>query len=185
MKLGGQRSLARELDCSASFINGLFKKNDPRIVKVGSKIDLDKSIEKFANSNFGKKQKVAREAAQRVKKRKTKSKIKNIDNAVALPKTGETIPELSEESTRDELEKVKIFEQTRKLKLESDIKEGMLLDRQETKDELFKIFRITRDAIQSIPARVSGRLVGLEQFDIEMILKAEIDSALNNLVNHF
>ena len=55
MRIGTQAQLAKELGCKPPHINRLVKAKDYRIIMIGKKIDLDKTIDNLLKSGFGKK----------------------------------------------------------------------------------------------------------------------------------
>ena len=84
-------------------------------------------------------------------------------------------------ANKRELERQKLFEQGRKLKIENDEKAGRLVNKGLVADQSFNVFRNFRDKLQAIPARLSPRLVGKKKHTIERALIDEIHKALTEL----
>jgi hypothetical protein len=194
MELGSQRELARKLKCKHSYINRLYKKNDYRIVKVGNQIDIKKSIDQFIDSGFGiisEKTKLS-EQEKEEKKNKTSYQEKIItterpepsDTAPTKRPTQEInteIPKLDIGADRNDLERIKVYEQTRKLRIENEIKKGKLIDKKETEDLFFEIARKIRDSLEMIAGNISSLLVGKNKHDIEQILTEHHKKVLQHL----
>ncbi len=67
-------------------------------------------------------------------------------------------------------------------KLDYEERTGTLVKADSVRAEIFKLTRMTRDAIRMIPPRISGELAGIsDQREIERVLTREIDSALEHL----
>lgn len=76
------------------------------------------------------------------------------------------------------------FERARKLKIENDLDEGLTILKQPTMDKWFQIGRSVRDALETIPAKISSRLEGKSRHEIEQSLISEIKQALTNLTKN-
>ena len=84
--------------------------------------------------------------------------------------------------TRETLERDKIKEQHRKLKLDNDTREGRLIEVGVVKDKVFELARSTRDAVMVVPSRISSKCVGMTAFDIEALMMDELSKALEKLL---
>lgn len=160
--LGSQSNLATIMGCSESYIGKLDRKGDPRIIKRAGQIDLDASAEALVKSGFG--------------KRSGKAKAPK-----GQQQGGSGAYSIDEE--RLELEKEKIREQIRKLKLETDVKEGQYLDKDEAEHYIFDRFRNFRDAMLAIPGRIAPRCVDQDQHAVERTIYDEVHRALTDLAN--
>lgn len=68
-------------------------------------------------------------------------------------------------------------------KLEFEEKSGKLIDAEKVKRQAFEIARITRDAVLSIPDRISAELAGItDQAAIHSLLTKELSNALQEIV---
>ena len=177
MRLGSQRQLARELGCAPNHINELCKKKDYRIVKVGNKVDLDESTKRLIEAGFGKKTKKKKPAKKKPAAKAPQKKDEPKDN----DSNDSTIPELDESADRQDLERIKTYEQARKLRIDNDKQSEKLVDKKETQDKWFEIARTVRDSLETIPGNVSGLLIGKTKHQIEQILVKEIKRTLFNL----
>jgi phage terminase Nu1 subunit (DNA packaging protein) len=181
MKKCSQRALARELGLQHSYINKLCKKKDHRIVMIGNNIDRDATIDRFFQYGYGevsekrKKQKKIKEALNVQPKQKIESD--NIQNEISANE----LPELDVKSGRMNLERIKIYEQVRKLRIENEVKEGNLVNKKEMENIFFEIARQARDMLEAIPENVSPLLVSQDQHSIEQVLTAHLKKVLESL----
>lgn len=68
-------------------------------------------------------------------------------------------------------------------KLEFEEKSGKLIDADKVRRQAFEIARITRDAVLSIPDRISAELAGItDQATIHSILTKELNNSLQEIV---
>ena len=164
MRLGSQRQLARELDIQPSYINKLYKADDYRIIKVGKKIDLDKTIDRLVKSGFGQK-------SGELKKRERKP-IKENREGSQETESNDTISELIAEEKKERI---------KKLKINNEMAENKLVYIDELESVWFETGRRLRDSLLTIPARIAMKLVGKSAHEIEMELTEEIKFSLTNL----
>jgi len=84
--------------------------------------------------------------------------------------------------SREDLEKKKIREQHRKLKIENDKREGKLIDAEGARDKVFELARSTRDAVMIVPGRIASKCVGKTAFEIDKLMSEELSNALGSLL---
>lgn len=107
-------------------------------------------------------------------KRKKKSSITTDDPSV-------DIPQLSIDNTIDELDRIKAYEQARKLKLANDLNEGITVVKAEVIGVYFTAARKIRAALEPMPARVTPIIIGMDAHETEQVLKKEVNRILMNL----
>lgn len=116
-------------------------------------------------------------AAQKTRNGKHSDKVIDTDNIdYSLPP--------SENETLQTLLKRQAFERARKLKIENDLNEGLTILKQPTMDKWFQIGRSVRDALETIPAKISSRLEGKNRHEIEQSLISEFKQVLTNLTKN-
>jgi phage terminase Nu1 subunit (DNA packaging protein) len=120
-----------------------------------------------------------REAGREVPRRPQNNNKKTTS---AISKQNESeLPELKKSAKYSELDKIKLYEQARKLRLENDIKEKKLIDAGEAKNLFFETARNIRNALEAIPPRITPVIVGMGAHDMEQELKKEVNRVLMSL----
>jgi hypothetical protein len=169
-KLGTQKQLADMIGVNEKYVSRLIAKNDPRIILVRNgkkrpKVNLTLSAKNYNDSPGPRKDK------QKV----TPPHLRNL-NALEIAEEAQKAAE-----ERNALEKKKLKEQHRKLKLENDIKEEKLVDAAQTKTVVFELARKTRDAMLQVPGRTASLCMNKSAHEIEIMLTEEIKKALFDL----
>ena len=96
------------------------------------------------------------------------------------------LPELSENLTTDQLEKIKLFEQAKKLRIDNEIKEGDYYKKDEISEKSFDLFRELRDRMQAIKDRVALKCRASDSdHEARKILGNEIHNILSSIVKNY
>ncbi len=161
---------AERVDCTRAYIYKLIKQGRLTPILEGKKKLIDPAeadpILKF------------REAGRETSKVSQKNGQKRTQET---PSSNSELPSLSDDSSYDDLDRIKLYEQARKLRLENDLKEGILTNKAEIKDKLYKATRIIREALEALPARATPIVIGLSAHETEQALKKEVNKVLMNL----
>lgn len=158
---------AQRVGCSRTYIYKLEKQGRIKFHPGKKKVD---AIEADPILKF-------REAGRETSKVRQKNGGKR---SKETPSSDE-LPELSEKSTYDELDRIKLYEQARKLRLDNDKKEGTTTDKLEAKNIFFQAARDIRAACEALPARATSIIIGMNLHDTEQALKKEVNRILMNL----
>ena len=81
----------------------------------------------------------------------------------------------------EELDAQKLYEQTRKLKIENDIKENLYILREKVEEKFFEIGKQIKTNLEAIPKNISDLCYQKSIHDIEQLLKTEITRVLVNI----
>lgn len=158
MDLLTQKQAADHFGCTKQYINKLVKAGKLDLVD-GKYIDLA--------------------AAALLIKKKNGHRL--VGDQIPLPGLPELPPELQEISTDtdlDKLERIRTYEQAKKLIIENEMKLGNLIDKKTVLKTTFELARKTRDMILDIAPRVASLAVGLDQHEIEMLILDESKKSL-------
>ena len=165
---------ADRVQVSRAYLYKLIGKGKIQPVKRGKK----KYIDATKADTVLKFQPAARQVPLKPKingsKKKTTNRAEALDPMATRPEQGMDILEL---------ERIKTYQQARKLQLENDVKDGLLVDASEAKKLFFETGRNIRDSILNIPARVAPLAVKKSQHEIEMLIMDELKKALSSLSN--
>jgi hypothetical protein len=180
MKLVTQAELARQLGCNRSFINQLAKAKDYRLIWKGKKIDLEKTLQAFSDSNYGNKAKSKTKAKTGGNKYAddakpdddilTEEQIKEIEQSGEIP--GQAVSKKLLEHYKAKNEKLKF-----------ETNEGMKINVDEAIGIIFEKFRQLRDRIKNVSDETNLKLVGKDQFEIKNIIDESINKALSDVAN--
>jgi hypothetical protein len=176
MRLGSQRQFAKELGCKQPYISNLVKNKDYRIIIVGKKIDIDKSLELMHSSGFGK-----RSAKSQTKTTEPKqTEIKKVQDSKEDIANGS---ELSIEDPRERIEKHKAFHQSEKERIANEEKKGELIKKSEVEDKSFNLWRQIRDGIQALGDRCAVKIRAAESdHEATRILNDESHRILKSII---
>ena len=98
--------------------------------------------------------------------------------AALLPAASE--PALISASTLNEAQRLATLERARKLRLENDVKRGVLIDKAVAGKEAFEASRIVREGLLNIPARLAAELaVETDPGRLHLRLEAALREALS------
>jgi len=81
----------------------------------------------------------------------------------------------------EELDAQKLYEQTRKLKIENDIKENLYILREKVEEKFFEIGKQIKTNLEAIPKNISDLCYQKSIHEIEQLLKTEITRVLVNI----
>ena len=96
------------------------------------------------------------------------------------------LKELTENLSTDELEKIKLFEQAKKLRIDNEIKEGNYYEKDKISEKSFDLFRELRDRMQAIKDRVALKCRSAEtDHEARKILGNEIHTILSSIVKNY
>ena len=111
-----------------------------------------------------------------VRKRAKKDGEQIIEAAKSVGINPDAPPTLSESKTLEAAYKARLAQ------IDYEERSGILVDAEKVKKEAFRVARITRDAMLSIPDRLAAELAGItEPFVIHQKLTAEIRSAIDEV----
>lgn len=121
-------------------------------------------------------------AGRAVSKVNQKNGQKNKGTVKSQPVPAESeLPELTPDASHDDLDKIKLYEQARKLRLDNDAKEKILINGDEARNTFFEVARNIRNAVEAVAPRITPIIVGMNAHDMEQELKKEMNKVLMNL----
>lgn len=179
MTLLTQAEFAREVGRARSTINELVIKKDYRIVMVGKKINLEESVDRLVASGLlvGKKNSGVKKETH-VNNTNSDSSGDKYSSAGGNGKgdTGDSGNDVGGLVAEERRQKI------RKLRIENDTSERILIKKSTAIDITFEKLRGLRDAVINVASRVSPLLMEKSQREKEIILDREINRALNSFV---
>lgn len=117
---------------------------------------------------------------------KNGGKRKGKTEPTEAPKNESEIKELTEDLDTEELEKIKLFEQAKKLRIENAIKEGNYYEKDDISEKAFDLFRELRDRMQAIKDRVALKCRASDSdHEARKILGNEIHTILSSIVKNY
>lgn len=192
MKTGKQSDLIKYLkseygkECTRAAISKLVKVKDYRIqFTPGGKIIIDKSAKALFESGF-----------PRMQANKKKYNAQQQDEDVIILKnqveTGnvagfETIdPPGSPSADQDYLllEKIKLYEQARKLHIQNNIEEGRYILAETAQSDAFDAARKARNILQGLAPRIRSIVPDKIRHEVEQLVTREVNNALNLLADY-
>jgi hypothetical protein len=167
--------------CSRALIYKLEKQKRIKFKKRKGKklIDSDEVDKVLVNSESGKINGAKRKPST-VNNKKAEQTIPEVKD---VKKTSGK--KLSRGLNYNEIEKIRLYEQARKLEIDNQTKLGLLVNKKERDEQEFTENRKVRDALLTIPARVVGLIQGKTIHEQELIINEEIKLALTNLSEEF